>query len=87
MRQYFEDTRTAFPDQRNELIALHHTDGVIVEFDPRGTHQGPPRGIPATGEEFTCRTVATILGQLGLIQPGPSLQGTDTAQTKREEDR
>jgi len=107
VRQYFEDTRTAFPDQRNELIALHHTDpGVIVEFDLRGTHRGPLRGIPATGEEFTCRTVAfflfederlvcervyfdaaTVLGQLGLIQPGPSLQGTDTAQTKREEDR
>ncbi|MFI5123310.1 MAG: ester cyclase, partial [Vicinamibacteria bacterium] len=22
--RYFEETRTAFPDQRNELIALHH---------------------------------------------------------------
>ena len=62
VRQYFEDTRTAFPDQRNELIALHHTDaGVIVEFDLRGTHQGPLRGIPATGREFTCRTVAFFL--------------------------
>ena len=32
VRQYFEDSRAAFPDQRNELIALHHADaGVIVE--------------------------------------------------------
>ena len=54
VRRYFEDSRTAFPDQRNELIALHHTDaGVIVEFVLKGTHQGPLRGIPATGKEFT----------------------------------
>ena len=94
VRRYFEDSRTAFPDQRNELIALHHTDaGVIVEFDLKGTHRGLLRGIPATGKEFTCRTVAfflfendmlvcervyfdaaTILSQLGLVQPAPSLQ-------------
>ncbi len=94
VRRYFEDTRTAFPDQRNELIALHHTDaGVIVEFELKGTHKGPLRGIPATGKEFTCRTVAfflfegdslvcervyfdaaTILSQLGLVQPAPSLR-------------
>ena len=93
VHRYFEDTRTAFPDQRNELIALHHTDaGVIVEFVLKGTHKGPLRGIPATGKEFTCRTVAfflfegdslvcervyfdaaTILSQLGLVQPAPSL--------------
>ena len=47
VQQYFDDTRTAFPDQRNELIALHHADdGVIVEFELKGTHQGPLRGIP-----------------------------------------
>jgi len=94
VQQYFDDTRTAFPDQRNELIALHHADdGVIVEFELKGTHQGPLRGIPATGKEFTCRTAAfflfeegklvcervyfdaaTIMAQLGLIQPAPSLQ-------------
>jgi len=60
--KYFEDSRTAFPDQRNELIALHHADdGVIVEFDLKGTHQGPLRGIPPTGKEFTCRTCAFFL--------------------------
>jgi steroid delta-isomerase-like uncharacterized protein len=94
VRGYFEDSRTAFPDQRNELIALHHADdGVIVEFDLKGTHRGPLRGIPPTGKEFTCRTAAfflfeneqlvcervyfdaaTILSQLGLVQPAPSLQ-------------
>jgi len=94
VQQYFDDTRTAFPDQRNEVIALHHADdGVIVEFELKGTHEGPLRGIPATGKEFTCRTAAfflfeeeklvcervyfdaaTIMAQLGLIQPAPSLQ-------------
>jgi steroid delta-isomerase-like uncharacterized protein len=94
VQRYFDDSRTAFPDQRNELIALHHADdGVIVEFDLKGTHEGPLRGIPATGMSFTCRTAAfflfeddrlvcervyfdaaTIMAQLGLIQPAPSLQ-------------
>ena len=47
VQRYFEDSRTAFPDQRNELISLHHADaGVIVEFDLKGTHLGPLRGIP-----------------------------------------
>jgi steroid delta-isomerase-like uncharacterized protein len=56
---YFQMTRTAFPDQRNELIALHHADdAVIVEFDLKGTHRGPLRGIEPTGREFTCRCVA-----------------------------
>ena len=37
--KYYEETRSAFPDQRNELIALHHADdAVIVEFDLLGTH-------------------------------------------------
>src|SRR5262245_48064622 len=44
---YFEETRTAFPDQRNELIALHHCDdAVIVEAMLYGTHEGPLRGLP-----------------------------------------
>ena len=28
--RYFEETRTAFPDQRNELIALHHADDAVI---------------------------------------------------------
>ena len=60
--RYFATSRTAFPDQRNELRALHHTDdGVIVEFDLLGTHRGPLRGIPPTGREFRCPVVAFFL--------------------------
>jgi steroid delta-isomerase-like uncharacterized protein len=59
---YFEETRTAFPDQRNEVRAMHHTDdAVIVEFDLKGTHLGSYRGLPATGREFTCRMTAFFL--------------------------
>jgi steroid delta-isomerase-like uncharacterized protein len=59
---YFEASRAAFPDQRNELIALHHADdAVIVEFDLKGTHRGELRGIPPTNREFTCRTVAFFI--------------------------
>ena len=62
VREYFKATRTAFPDQRNELIALHHADdAVIVEFDLKGTHLGPFRGLPATGREFTCRMTSFFL--------------------------
>ena len=33
MRTYFRESRNAFPDQRNELIAFHHVeDAVITEF-------------------------------------------------------
>ena len=58
---YFEETRRAFPDQRNELIAMHHADdAVIVEFTLRGTHLGPLRGFEATGREFSCRMIAVF---------------------------
>src|SRR5204863_5339520 len=57
--RYFAETRAAFPDQRNELVKLHHADdAVIVEFDLKGTHEGPLRGIPPTGKDFICRTLA-----------------------------
>lgn len=60
--EYFRATRAAFPDQRNELIALHHADDVVVaEFDLKGTHLGELRGIPPTEREFTCRCVALFL--------------------------
>ena len=52
---YFEETRTAFPDQRNEMIALHHADdAVILEAMLYGTHQGPFRGLPPTGRSSRC---------------------------------
>jgi steroid delta-isomerase-like uncharacterized protein len=60
--RYFEETRTAFPDQRNELIALHHADeAVIVEANLYGTHDGPFRGLPPTGRKFEMRFCAVFV--------------------------
>ena len=59
VRAYFAESRRAFPDQRNELVALHHADdAVIVEFDVLGTHLGHLRALPATGRAFRCRMSA-----------------------------
>ena len=59
---YFDETRTAFPDQRNELIALHHADdAVFVEATLRGTHLGPYRGLPPTGHRFEMRFCAMFV--------------------------
>src|SRR3954465_7191850 len=59
---YFEETRTAFPDQRNELISLHHADdAVIVEANLYGTHDGPFRGLPPTGRKFEMRFCAIFV--------------------------
>lgn len=62
MRAYFAESRRAFPDQRNELVALHHADdAVIAEFDLLGTHLGPLRALPPTGRAFRCRMSAHFL--------------------------
>jgi steroid delta-isomerase-like uncharacterized protein len=62
VRQYFKDTRTAFPDQRNELIELRHADdAVIVEFWLLGTHRGPLAAIAPSGKSFRVRMVALFL--------------------------
>ncbi len=62
VRRYFDESRTAFPDQRNELIALHHADdAVIVEFDLLGTHRGPLRSLPPTGRTFRCRMTSMFI--------------------------
>jgi steroid delta-isomerase-like uncharacterized protein len=59
---YFEETRTAFPDQRNELLALHHADdAVLVEAMLYGTHLGPFRGLPATGRKFELQFLAVFM--------------------------
>jgi steroid delta-isomerase-like uncharacterized protein len=56
---YYDDTRRAFPDQRNELLALHHADdAVLVEAVVRGTHRGPLRSLPPTGREFVLPILA-----------------------------
>jgi steroid delta-isomerase-like uncharacterized protein len=62
VNRYYQETRAAFPDQRNELIALHHSDdAVVVEFWLRGTHKGEFRGVPPTGKSFECRMAAFFL--------------------------
>jgi steroid delta-isomerase-like uncharacterized protein len=62
VRGYFAESRGAFPDQHNELIALHHADdAVIVEFDLLGTHLGRLRALPPTGRPFRCRMTAFFL--------------------------
>jgi steroid delta-isomerase-like uncharacterized protein len=60
--RYYATSRTTFPDQRNELRALHYADdAVIAEFDLLGTHLGPLRGIPPTGRTFRCPMVAVFV--------------------------
>jgi steroid delta-isomerase-like uncharacterized protein len=62
VQAYFRETRTAFPDQRNELISLRHADdAVIVEFWLLGTHKGPLLGIEPTGRSFRCRMTAFFI--------------------------
>ena len=62
VRQYYVNTRTAFPDQRHEIIKLRHAqDSVIVEFWLLGTHRGPLKGLPPTGNAFKCRMIALFI--------------------------
>lgn len=59
VRRYFNGSRTAFPDQRNEPIALHATEaGVFAEFWLLGTHTGPLIDHAPTGRDFRVRMVA-----------------------------
>lgn len=59
---YFKASRTRFPDQANELIAMHHADdAVITEFWLTGTHKGELRGMPPTGKRFRARMCAFFL--------------------------
>lgn len=56
VNEYWLLGRTAFPDQRNELISLHHSDScVIIEFWLRGTHLAGPN---PTGRSFKCQMCA-----------------------------
>ncbi|WP_329238750.1 ester cyclase [Actinoallomurus sp. NBC_01490] len=59
---YYHDTRTAFPDQDHEIIALRHAhDAVIVEFWLMGTHKGPLGKIPPTGSKHRTRMTAYFI--------------------------
>lgn len=50
VRRYFLETRTAFPDQRNELIALHHADECgDRRVRPQGHPSRPAARDPADG--------------------------------------
>lgn len=62
VRAYYAASRAVFPDQRNEIRALHHADGaVVVEFDLLGTHTGSLAGEEPTGRSFRCPMVALFL--------------------------
>src|SRR5690349_15487183 len=65
VRGYFAASRTPFPDQGNEIIAIAAADDtVLVEFWLTGTHLGPlrigDRTIPPTGRKFRVRMAATF---------------------------
>ena len=65
VRRYFALSRTPFPDQGNEIIAIAHSgDTVLVEFWLTGTHTGPlrlgDRVIAPTGKAFRVRMAASF---------------------------
>jgi len=65
VRGYFAASRTPFPDQGNEVIAIAHAaDTVLVEFWLTGTHLGPlklpGRTVEATGKAFRVRMAASF---------------------------
>jgi steroid delta-isomerase-like uncharacterized protein len=61
VREYFRRSRLPFPDQRNEVIALHHADhAVISEFWLMGTHLGPLGDVAPTGHTFRVRMCAVF---------------------------
>ncbi len=61
VREYFRRSRLPFPDQHNEVIALHHADGaVITEFWLMGTHLGPLGDLAPTGRTFRVRMCAVF---------------------------
>ena len=54
-------SRLPFPDERNEVIALHHADdAVITEFWLMGTHFGPLGDVAPTGHTFRVRMSAVF---------------------------
>jgi predicted ester cyclase len=60
--QYYWNSRAAFPDQRNEIIEVHHTDdAVIVEFWLMGTHLGALGDLEPTGRSFRVRMTAFFI--------------------------
>ena len=65
VRAYFAASRTPFPDQANEIIAIGAGgDTVLVEFWLTGTHLGPlrlaGRDVAPTGRAFRVRMAASF---------------------------
>ncbi len=65
VRRYFDLSRTPFPDQGNEIIAIAaNGDTVLVEFWLTGTHLGPltvgKKVIEPTGKSFRVRMAASF---------------------------
>ncbi len=65
VRAYFTQSRTPFPDQANEVIAIAAVgDTVLVELWLTGTHLGPlhtPNGpVAPTGRKFRVRVAASF---------------------------
>jgi len=59
VRAYYAQSRTVFPDQRNQVRAVHDAgDTVVVEFELMGTHLGSLAGEEPTKRAFTCPMVA-----------------------------
>jgi predicted ester cyclase len=59
VKSYYAASRAVFPDQRNEVRAIHQAgDAVVVEFDLLGTHTGSLAGEEPTGRSFRCPMVA-----------------------------
>jgi len=79
VRGYFAASRTPFPDQANEIIAIAAGgDVVLVEFWLTGTHLGPLRvkgqTLEATGRRFRVRMAASFEfppGGAGIICERP----------------
>ena len=67
--KYYRDSRTAFPDQRNEIISLRHADdAVITEFWLLGTHRGRLGSLEPTGRQFKVRMMAFYMFEgTGLV--------------------
>jgi len=61
VRNYYASSRAVFPDQRNEVRAVHDAgDAVVVEFDLLGTHLGSLSGEEPSGRSFRCPMIAVF---------------------------
>ena len=68
VKAYYAASRAVFPDQRNEIRAVHHAEGTaVVEFDLLGTHTGSLAGEEPTGHTFRCAMVALFMFEADKI--------------------